>query len=122
MKRTRLKRGASSSKRQRLKPLTKNEYELSDIFEEIELGTANEIVQENVVYVLKREKLLGKDMKVIVPATGLVEMTPEFVQCDFEVFEGHNDIVAGGTAYGHISNGELMDLTVEVYPKGHGMK
>jgi hypothetical protein len=121
MKRSRLKRKGSHARRQRLKPLTKNEYELSDIFEEIELGTANEIVQENVAYVLKREKLLGKDMKVIVPATGLVEMTPDFVQCDFEVFKGHNDIVAGGTAYSHISNGELMDLTVEVYPKGMGM-
>ena len=122
MKRSRLSRKGSKARPSRLKPLTKNEYELSDIFAEIELGTANEIVQENVAYVLKREKLLGKDMKVIVPATGLVEMTPDFVQCDFEVFKGHNDIVAGGTAYGHISNGELLDLTVEVYPKGMGMK
>jgi hypothetical protein len=115
VKRSRLSRSGKKPLQSRLKKM-RGEFELTDIFEEIELGTAEQIAEENITEVLKREKLLDSDMKVV--ATGLVDMTPEFVQVDFEVFKGHMDIVAAGTAYGQISNGELIDLTVEVYPRG----
>jgi hypothetical protein len=117
VKRSRLSRSGKKVHPSRLKKMH-GEYELTDIFEEIELGTAEAIVKENVEYVLKREKLLGKGMHVVVPASGLVDMTPKFVQVDFEVFKGHMDVIARGTAYGQISKGELMNLTVEVYPRG----
>lgn len=115
----------NSRKRVRLKSIRKAEYELTDIFESIDSRTAEKVVENNVVYVLRREGILGKKMSVVVPAGGLVEFYHEdkktgdsgFVQADFEVFRGHQDIVAGGTAYGQVSAGELIDLTVEVYPK-----
>lgn len=119
MRRIRMKRNSSKARKTRMK---KGVYDLSDIFDSINIQNAEKVVANNVAYTLRREKILKKNMQVIVPAGGLVSFTGGneeehgSVQADFAVYEGHDKIIAVGTAYGLVSAGELLDLTTELYP------
>lgn|SRR3990167_2387539 len=107
------------------------EYELHDILEDvtgkndidadINIPKLEAVVKENIEYTLKREKKFGSDFSVVLPVGALSEVRSEttdetgFYQYDFEIFEGSNDIPYRGTAYGAISAGEMLDMTVELY-------
>lgn len=112
-------------KKDRKEPLA--EFELDDIFDKITPQNLDKVAEDNIEYVLKREKFLPKGYSVLVShATGLVDyripQTEEeekeeggFYQVDFEVFSDPNTVKYAGTAYGKIEAQEILDMTVDIY-------
>jgi len=108
------------------------EFELTDIFESASIyGRAlDNLVENNIKYVLEREGLLPKGYDVVIPATALTWSCNNgscIYTAHFAVYdETGNNIVARGVAYGlmHIyddNTAELMDMTVEM-PTDHVKK
>jgi len=101
------------------------EFELTDIFESASIyGRAfDNLVEENIKYVLQREGLLPKGYSVAIPATALTwscDGNHCIYTAHFGVYdESGNNIVARGVAYGSMfiyddSTAELVDMTVEM--------
>lgn len=97
------------------------EYELYDILEYVNDKNIDAVVKENIEFVLKREKKWSKEIfRVQFPAGSLQLVRDErddesgFYQYDFTVWHGMEN-VAAGTAYGTISGGQMLDMTVELY-------
>ena len=99
------------------------EYELNDILEDVNEKNIDDVVKENIQYVLQREKKWSKDrFEVHFPAGSMQEIRDEtnresgFYQYDYTVWHGMEEVGAG-TAYGSISGGQMLDMTVELYKR-----
>ena len=130
------------------------EFELSDIFGEIKFkkdGTAindEKVVEENIIEILKREKLWKKSYSICFPlgANAFIDVRstdndPSTYQYDYEIFSDPNTVVASGTCYGNlmvyrksddemsedyckITSVEVIEMTLEVnkYTAGFAKK
>jgi hypothetical protein len=82
------------------------QFELSDILEEASIygGKLEDKLEENIEFVLNREKIFGKGWDVVIPPTALNWECEEgmcWYHADFEVFdETMRNIIARGTATG----------------------
>jgi len=104
------------------------ETELTDIFADVEridsihhqidYSKLNKVVQENIKYILNRERLLGKDESIGMHHVSSRQETQGdsgFYQYDFFIYKGNKRTKFGGTAYGSISAGDVIDMTLELY-------
>ena len=91
------------------------DFELEDIFDEIKINyegiaTNDETVLEaNIIYILKREKLWKKHYSICFPSgatawldVGSSDDDPSSYSYDFEVFSNPNTVVASGTITGSL--------------------
>lgn len=97
------------------------EAELEDIFEE----ASDKVIKNNIMFILKREKLWDKDFQIIFPVGGFgeIDAVNDKYQYDFEVFSG-DCLAASGTCYGqgiqiedplgHPTGFEITDMTLEI--------
>jgi hypothetical protein len=103
--------------------------ELEDIFEEIWFiaGKSNDtdVMEENIIEILKREKLWKKGLSLCFPCGAMAQVNPEegTYQYDFEIFSDPNTIIASGTCYGSgiktsetetEQKFEVQDMTLEI--------
>lgn len=97
---------------------TKMEFELWDIFEDL----TDESIDENIKYILKREKIWKDGMSIVFPCGALSIRNYEdgFYQQDFEIFAPNDfqTILYYGTAYGKFipETNQIMDMTIELKP------
>jgi len=98
------------------------EFELDDILEEVNDKNIDDVIGNNIEYILKREKLWGDGFSVSVGGAGTLQEWREetkdqtgFYQFDFQVWKGLNHSPYAGTAYGSISGDEMLDMTIDVY-------
>jgi hypothetical protein len=95
------------------------EFELEDIFEDISKDW-QKVISENIEYVLRREKLWGKNYSICFPIGAIndINCDDEIYQFDFEIFSNLNTVIGSGTSYGKGMNFkdtfEIVDMTVEV--------
>jgi hypothetical protein len=114
------------------------EFELSDIFDDIKFskeGIAQndeKLIEQNIIYILKREKLWKKGFSICFPC-GSNQMldindnedNPSSYQYDFEIFSDLNTVIASGTAFGSImtsenpktqefQSAEIIDMTCQI--------
>lgn len=95
------------------------ETELIDILEEIngteEKGWTNDqkVIEKNIIYILKREKLWDSKYSICFPcgAFGEIDVENGSYQYDFEIFLDLNTLIASGTCYG--SGKDLSDESSE---------
>jgi len=85
------------------------DFELYDIFECFKFQKGKwhkkfETIEQNIIYILKRERLWNKKLSICFPcgATDSVDTENDSYQFDFEIFNGFNDLVASGTCYGKL--------------------
>jgi hypothetical protein len=116
---------------QNLKPKQIGEYELYDILEDVnDFRELDGRVRNNIEFILKREKKWGKNFSVVLPVGALAEYREEtsreefertgqhesgLYQFDFEIFGKGDTMPYIGTAYGTISGGQMLDMTLELY-------
>jgi len=110
-------------------PEPETEFQLDDIFEDVtgvnkidadvDLNTLEKVTKENIEEILQREKKLSKGDKIILlPAVDVREEEKGFTgfyQFDYEVIDNHYKVKFGGTAYGSIQAGDMMDMTLELH-------
>jgi len=108
-------------------------FELYDIYEEASIygNELDNLVEENIKYVLQREGLLPRGASVVVPVGALDWECPEegetcWYRAGFEVFDETGDrVLAGGTAAGTMflfdDKAELQDMTIYM-PTDHVKK
>jgi len=94
-------------------------FELTDIYEDIEGKSPRQIdkiIEKNIKYILKREKLWKSNYEIIIPPGGAIwEFTDDFYQVDFVIMDNKKqEVIFHGTCYGLISHGEIRDMTVEL--------
>lgn len=111
--------------------MTDSEFqaELEDIFEEIWFiaGKSNEldVIEENIIEILKREKLWKKGLSLCFPCGATAEVDPNngAYQYDFEIFSDPQTVIASGTCYGlgmktsdtkEKQTFEVTDMTLEI--------
>ncbi len=108
------------------------EFELNDILEDVtgknsltapvDFQTLDKVARDNIEFVLKREGKWGKNFGITFPMGGLFQVRDEdheekesgFYQIDFDLFSDIRTIAYSGTAYGTISAGDMIDMTVEI--------
>ena len=122
------------------------QFELEDIMQEINFnadGIATndlKVIDENIIEILKREKLWKKNYSLIFPIgstqmldVGNTEEDPSTYQYDFEIFSDPNTVIASGTCYGsllvfnsekkekhsegfkdRVESVEVVDMTLEI--------
>ena len=99
------------------------EYELDDILEDVTLENIEKVAKDNIIFTLKREHKWKEDYHLIFPAGSLQEFRDDdtdeggFYQSDYEIFDTLDHIKYAGTAYGSVSNGTMLDMTVELYER-----
>ena len=77
-------------------------------------------VGDNIIYILKREKRLKNEEHISVGNVSFREETEDdsgFYQYDYSIWKNNPRklINKGGTAYGMISNGTLIDMKLELF-------
>lgn len=98
-----------------MKPKEEIVLELEDIMQEVKLdkdGRATndeKVVEENIIYVLKREKLWKSSYSICFPAgatayldVGNTEDDPSTYEYGFEIFSDMNTVVASGFVHGNL--------------------
>ena len=108
---------------------------LSDIFDEVADVDSGEIdllklrksAQENIEYILKREKKIKAGDKIDVTLVDAREETGRdefkrtgrgesgFYQYDYNITRNGKQLPFSGTAYGNISHGDVIDMDLEYY-------
>lgn len=89
------------------------DFELEDIMEEITfngdgIATNDEkVMEENIIYILKREKLWKKNYEIVFPVgatsyldVGETDNDPSSYEYSFEIFSDPNTVVASGSVSG----------------------
>ena len=115
------------------------ETELSDIFDEvadvdsgkIDFDKLQKSAGDNIKTILKRERMLGKDEHITISEVKTIEETGAdefrrtghgesgFYQYDFAIWKNEPLKVTSfsGTAYGDISHGDALNMTLELYKR-----
>jgi hypothetical protein len=109
-------------------PIPMLETELTDIFADVEridsihhqidYGKLNKVVEDNIKFILNRERLLGNDEYIgmhHVSSRQEIDGDSGFYQYDFFIYKGNKRTKFGGTAYGSISAGDVIDMNLELY-------
>lgn len=91
------------------------DFELTDVMQEIKVngdGIAlndEKVIEENIIYILKREKLWKKNYSICFPSgatayldVGSTDDDPSTYTYDFEIFSDPNTVVACGSVNGSL--------------------
>jgi len=102
-----------------------DEYELHDIFEYVNHQNIKQVVTNNILYILKREKLVAKSWSVVIPEGAYdYKLAKDDVRFggDFEIFSDPMTIVAYGSVVTDGDNNNIIRMEINItrvvgYPK-----
>jgi len=121
--------GVKIRKQRSEEPELVDEFQLDDILQDvtvdettdglIDYGKLENLVRENIEYILKRENVWDSGFKVGIQEVGNARNdTPDeggYYQFDYQIFQENRSIRKSGTVYGSISAGDVLDMTLELY-------
>ena len=106
------------------------ETELTDIFGDVEIEGSKDheiddekldkVVKESIKEILEREKKLDSNDSISITQVSSRQEEQNdgdtgFYQYDYTIFRGKERTSFSGTAYGSISAGDVIDMTLELY-------